>query len=61
MIPPSLLAVANKIINTVIRVMLGCTLYHNDECSIKISMFTVMYNSEATRLIYSLGTHELNE
>ncbi len=34
MIPPSLLAVANKIINTVIRVMLGCTLFHNDECSI---------------------------
>lgn len=33
-ISPSLLAVENKIINTVIRVMLGCTLYHTDECSI---------------------------
>ncbi len=42
-----IMAVANKRINTVIKIMLDGTLYHNDECSIlKYQCFTVMYNSE---------------
>lgn len=42
--------------------MLGCTLYHNNECSIlKILMFTVVYNSERQQgKVNSVGTHELN-
>ncbi len=50
MIPPSLLAVANKIINTVIRVMLGCTLYHNDECSILKYQCLLLWRDRSLRI-----------